>query len=39
MHPNTKRHHDLLAKGGRYADFRKEKERAKGWRIKSNEIV
>jgi ATP-binding cassette subfamily B protein len=29
------RHHDLLAKGGRYADFWREKERAKGWRIKS----
>lgn len=28
-------HHDLLAEGGRYADFWREKERAKGWRIKS----
>lgn len=33
------RHHELLAKGGRYADFWREKERAKGWRIKSNSIV
>lgn len=29
------KHHDLLAKEGRYADFWREKERAKGWRIKS----
>ncbi len=30
------RHYDLLAKEGRYADFWREKERAKGWRIASN---
>ncbi|WP_346321097.1 ABC transporter ATP-binding protein [Chitinophaga sp. YIM B06452] len=32
------RHQDLLAKGGRYADFWREKERAKGWRVKANNI-
>ncbi len=33
------KHHDLLTKDGRYADFWKEKERAKGWRIKSDTTV
>jgi ATP-binding cassette, subfamily B, bacterial IrtB/YbtQ len=28
------KHHELLSAGGQYANFWKEKERAKGWRIK-----
>lgn len=33
------KHHDLLAAGGRYADFWKERERAKGWRIVPDKIA
>lgn len=32
------KHHELLGSGGRYADFWREKERAKGWRINSNAV-
>lgn len=32
-------HAELLAKGGRYADFWREKERARGWRIKTESVA
>lgn len=32
------KHQELLASGGRYADFWREKQRAKGWRIKPSVV-